>query len=63
MIGIKSAIIIHRNLAVEDESASDLEQAEKILFFYPYDMQVSQKVLNKNLIRNRILTFFFRYFL
>jgi hypothetical protein len=46
MMGIKSTMIIHRNLAIHDESASDLEQAEKILFFYPYDMQLSHKVLN-----------------
>jgi hypothetical protein len=44
MIGIKSSIIFHRNLATEDESASDLEQAEKILFFYPYDTELSRMV-------------------
>ena len=35
---VKYAMILHRQMGCADESSTDDEQAEKILFFYPKGM-------------------------
>jgi hypothetical protein len=42
---IVNAIIFHRQMGSLDESSSDIEQGEKILYYHPADTPLYQQVL------------------
>lgn len=41
---LKYLIVIHRGLSCVDESATDIEQSEKILYFYPNNISLSEQL-------------------
>ena len=41
---ITQVIVFHRSIGSADESASDEEQANKILFYYPEDVPITEQV-------------------
>lgn len=51
---LKFAFIVHRDMGCADESSTDEEQAEKILFSYPYDLSLYSQLTKINMLEGLI---------
>lgn len=54
MENISNFIVVHRRLSCEDESASDEELCEKILFYYPNTLTTIEKLIKLGLVEGLI---------
>jgi hypothetical protein len=57
---VRYAIVLHRGLACSDEAATDEEQAERVLYFYPESASLSQQ-LAKVLVVESLIDFSSRF--
>ncbi|KAJ1433649.1 hypothetical protein B484DRAFT_84180 [Ochromonadaceae sp. CCMP2298] len=57
---VRYAIVLHRGLACSDESATDEEQAERVLYFYPESASLSQQ-LAKVIVLESLIDFSSRF--
>jgi hypothetical protein len=53
-MALQFAFIIHRGMGCDDESATDVEQAEKILFYYPRLTTVADQLSKINMVEGLI---------
>ena len=51
---VQFAFIIHRGMGCDDESATDEEQAEKIMFFHPQSVDLNEQLSKINMVEGLI---------
>jgi hypothetical protein len=54
---IINVIVFHRQMGSNDESSNDIEQGEKILFYYPPETPLYQQVISSFL--SSYLTYYY----